>query len=178
MFTRKIILIGAFVCGLFASEKEDKRITIVRANAVSSQNDSIQSRLLEECIEMVPTLSGLSPSVEKAPIYLKEVNGHKEENGFWDTYSAVLNLSYKVKQKELLVVPGSKIIDGEPQLKVLEKSLMKNKKFSSRSGNGDIFAGRSKRKYYFSTEDGAVYDVMLQAENWLKSQNAVLCNKR
>ncbi|MCX7727112.1 MAG: hypothetical protein N2053_09725 [Chitinispirillaceae bacterium] len=63
-------------------------------------------------------------------------------------------------------------------MKVMDKSLKQTKVFTSDPSNGDIYAGRSRRQYYFSTAEAAAKDVKERAAAWIKQQQAVICSKK
>jgi hypothetical protein len=65
---------------------------------------------------------------------------------------------------------------GQPAvMKEMQKTIRQTQRFESDPANGDLFAGRSKRQYYFSTREGAVNDARQKAAAWLKQQAAVVC---
>ena len=56
------------------------------------------------------------------------------------------------------------------------REVMMTQSFASDAGDGDIFAGRSNRKYYYSTPEAAEANAKKRAEAWLKQQQQTLCS--
>ncbi|MDO5576323.1 MAG: hypothetical protein Q4F84_04535 [Fibrobacter sp.] len=174
------ILLSVVACGAYAqgnTVKEEKDITIIHGQSVADGKSEVSERILEECIVSLPKADQLEPQIHASSVFLKEINGDPAYNDFVKTYSASLEINYMLYQKVLIVVTTSSIKGQEPVMKVMEKSLKQSKKFVSSSSDGDIYAGRSKRQYYFSTPEGAANDVKQRAEAWLKQQSAVVCTK-
>jgi hypothetical protein len=119
----------------------------------------------------------LEPVVNSSSQYLKEINGDPSKNDFVKTYSAALEINYILYQKVLIVVTTNSVKGQEPVMKVMEKSLTQTKRFESNSSDGDLYAGRSHRAYYFSTPEGASADAKKRAAAWIKQQASVMCKK-
>lgn len=172
------IMGGVLFTGVHAEKvTENKNVTIIHGESTADGKSQVTERLLEECIAAVPNPSSLEPIVSSESQYLKEINGDPAKNDFVKTYSASLELNYTVKQKVLIVVTTNSVQGQEPVMKVMDKTLKRSKKFVSNSADGDLYAGRSRRKYYFSTPEGASADVKKRAAAWIKQQSAVICSK-
>jgi hypothetical protein len=154
-----------------------KDVTIIQATSTADGKSEIGERILEECINSLPSENQLEPVINSSSQYLKEINGDAQKNDFVKTYSATLEISYILYQKVLIVVTTSSVKGQEPVMKVMEKNLTQTKRFESNSSDGDLYAGRSHRAYYFSTPEGASADVKKRAAAWLKQQASVLCKK-
>jgi len=162
------------------SEKNDvqqKDVTVIHAQSTADGKSEVGERILEECIVSLPKVDDLEPEIVSQSAYLKEVNGDPSRNEFVKTYSASLDINYMLYQKTLIIVTTNSVKGQEPVMKVMEKNLKQSRKFTSNSSDGDIFAGRSNRQYYFSTPEAAEKDVKKRASAWLKQQSAVLCKK-
>lgn len=170
-----LILIG--VTMVSGAEETKKKVTVITGNSTADGASQVRQELLEECIVSLPSASALEAIVESKPLYLKEINGEPERNEFVKTYSATIEINYMIHQKALIVVTTNSIESTEPTMKVVEKNLSQTKIFTSNSSEGDIFAGRSNRQYYFSTEQAAVNDAKKRAATWLAQQNAIICKK-
>lgn len=171
-----LLLFAVVVPATFSDEKNDsKNITIIQGQSSADGSSQVTERLLEECIGSLPDPNSLDPIVQSESQYLKEINGDPAKNDFVKTYSATLEINYIVKQKALIVVTTNSVQGQEPVMKVLEKTLTRSKKFTSNAADGDIYAGRSRRQYYFSTPEGATKDVQGRASAWIRQQSAVLC---
>jgi len=156
---------------------ENKNITIIHGASTADGKSDISERILEECITSLPKSSDLEPVINSTSQYLKEVNGDPAKNEFVQTFSASLDINYMLYQKVLVIVATSSVQGQEPVMKVMEKNLKQTKHFEANSANGDLFANRSHRQYYFSSADGAKSDVIRQANAWIKQQSSVMCSK-
>jgi hypothetical protein len=163
----------------FAGEKTtvNKNVTVIQAQSAADGKSQMAERLLEECIVALPNAGTLEPIVTSESQFLKEVNGDPSKNEFIKTYAASLEINYMIHQKVLIVVTTSSIQGQEPVMKVMEKTLQQTKQFVSNAADGDLYAGRSHRQYYFSTPEGAIKDVQNRAAAWIKQQSAVVCPK-
>lgn len=155
---------------------ENKNVTIIHGTSTADGKSDVSERILEECINSLPGSRDLDPVINSASQYLKEINDDPNKNEFVKTYSASLDINYMLYQKVLVIVSTSTVQGQEPAMKVMEKSLKQTKHFESNSSNGDLFAGRSHRQYYFSSSNAAKNDVIKQATAWIKQQSAVVCN--
>lgn len=165
------------IVGTVAAEKntENKNVTIIHGASVADGKSEVTEKLLEECVVALPSPQDLEPVVTSQSQFLKEVNGDPAKNEFVKFYNATLEINYLVHQKVVIVVTTSSVQGQEPVMKVMDKTLQQSKTFESSATDGDLFAGRSRRQYYFSTAEGAQNDVKHRAEAWLKQQSAVLC---
>lgn len=175
-----LILIAGVSALVFAEQDEkrvvEKNVTVLHGQAPDGKSE-IGERILEECIVSLPGVDELAPEVVSQSVYLKEINGDPSKNDFVKTYSATIEINYMIYQKVLLVVTTNSIQGQEPVMKVMEKSIKQSKRFESNSSDGDLYAGRSRRQYYFSTSEGAAADVKKRAAVWLKQQHSVVCKK-
>jgi hypothetical protein len=60
-------------------------------------------------------------------------------------------------------------------MKDVEKRLPESKEFVSNPDDGDTYAGRSNRQYYFTKKEEAANDVKTRAKVWLKQQMPLVC---
>jgi hypothetical protein len=63
----------------------------------------------------------------------------------------------------------------EPVIKEVEKNLRHTETFESNPSEGDVYAGRSHREYYFTKPENAVKDVKSRAKVWVQQQSSVVC---
>lgn len=176
--TLRLIMIGlASFSFTYAADDEAKNITIVQGTSTADGKSQVTERLLEECIVALPDPASIDPVVSSESQFLKEINGDAAKNEFVKTYTATLEINYIVRQKALIVVTTSSVQGQEPVMKVLDKELAQSKQFVSNSSDGDLYAGRSRRQYYFSTAEGAKKDVQTRAAAWIKQQSTIICKK-
>ncbi len=168
-----LVLASCMIC--FA--QGNGNTTIIHGVSSADGKSDVSERILEECLQSLPKSSDLSPDVRSNTAFLKEINGDPSRNEQVQTFSASLDINYMLYQKVLVIVATSTVQGQEPVMKVMEKNLRQSKHFESNSSNGDIYAGRSHRQYYFSSADAARNDVIRQAAAWLRQQASVACSK-
>jgi hypothetical protein len=178
---RNMTLIAIAVSVLSAQGKtadtvtQNKNVTIITGKSTADGKSEVREQILEECIVSLPSSDGLEAVVQSQPLFLKEINGNPNQNDFVKTYSASIEINYMVYQKVLFIVSTSSVSGIEPTMKVMEKRIRHSMQFLSNPLNGDIYAGRSRREYYFSTAEAAIADARKQAQVWLKQQAPVVC---
>jgi hypothetical protein len=154
---------------------QNKNVTVVRAETSADGKSEISEKLLEECIVSLPRVEDLDAEVSSQSGYLKEINGDPAKNDFVKSYFAVIEINYMIHEQSLIIVTTASIQGQEPVMKVVEKNLKQSKRFESNPTEGEFFAGRSRRQYYFPTAEAAIKDVKQRAAIWLKQQSAVVC---
>lgn len=154
---------------------ETKNVTVITAGSQADGGSEVRNQTLVDCIVSLPSAGDLEADVKSQSIFLREVNGQPGRNEWIKTYTATVEIPYMVYQKELVIVTTRSVQGQEPVLKEYEKRLRQVERFESDSDNGDIYAGRSDRKQYFSTSEGAVADAKKRASTWLRQRQAVLC---
>jgi hypothetical protein len=159
------------------NERDTKNVTVIQGTSSADGRSQVAERLLEECIESLPNPETMEPIISSESKFLKEINGDASKSDFMKTYTATLEINYIIRQKALIVVTTSSVQGQEPVMKVLDKTLTQSKQFTSNASDGDLFAGRSHRQYYFSTPEGAKKDVQNRATAWIKQQSAIICQK-
>jgi len=157
---------------------QNKTVTILKGTATADAKSDVRERLLEECIVSLPAAGELAPVVSSDARYLREINGDPARNEFTKNYTAVIDINYMLYQKVLLIVTSNAVPAGQPVMKEMDKNIRQTVRFESLPANGDLYAGRSKREYYFSTPEGAIADARKKAEVWLKQQSAVICKQK
>lgn len=159
-----------------ADDKQRAMMTVVGATANADGRSQIDSQIIEECVQSLPTAAELQPVVNAKSEYLKMINGDINDNRSVRTYSAEIDLTYVVFQRRLVTVTTSSIEKSEPVFKEVDGRFDQTKKFVSNSENGDAYAGREYvHDYYFSNADAAIKDVKSRAEAWLKQKRATMC---
>ena len=174
-----MIITGLAVFGTYAGDTrgatENKNVTLVSASSSVDGKSDINEKLLEECIVSLPSVNELEAEVTSSVAYVKEINGDPAKNDFVKMYSAVIEINYMLHQQSIIIVTTSSIQGQEPVMKVVDKTLRQSKTFESNPTEGENFAGRSDRRYYFPTAEAAIKDVKRRAAIWLKQQSAVIC---
>jgi hypothetical protein len=158
-----------------APNKEEKTVTVISAEGKFDGRSEISRETVKDCIAALPDPSGLEPEVTSENIFLREINGDANKNEWVRVYTAKLEVHYLQTKKEMLVVTTRSVQGQEPVFKEIDKSLHQSKAFMSDPANGDLFAGRSKRQYYFAKPEDAVKDVRERAKSWINQHKAVLC---
>jgi hypothetical protein len=162
-----------------ADEKQRAMMTVVGATANADGKSQIDSQIIEECIQSLPTAAELQPVVNAKSKYLKMINGDINDNRSVRTYSAEIDLTYVVFQRRLVTVTTSSIEKSEPVFKEVDGRFDHSQQFVSNPENGDAYAGREYvHNYYFSTADAAIKDVKSRAEAWLRQKRATMCKAK
>lgn len=183
---KKTVFISSFImfllCLVFTGWTEedvkDKNITVISGTSTADGASTIHKELLEECIVSLPQASTLEAQVSAKSLFLKGINGDVNKNEFVNTYSAYIDINYILYQKVLIIITTNSIQQSEPKTQIVEKRIKQSKRFVADPSQGDIFAGKSMREYYFSTAQGAVANARKRAAIWLKQQSAVICRKK
>jgi hypothetical protein len=157
--------------GAFAQSKQ--RVTVVDGRPSESK---VTEKLLEECIVSLPPIKELEADVSARSEYLKEINGETGKNDHVRVYTATVTVNYKVRQKVLIIVTTSSVEGQEPVMREEVRTIMRQTKpFDSDIEGGDIFAGRSNRRYYYSSGEQAAESAKKRAEVWIRQQQHVVC---
>lgn len=163
----------------WADDKQRAMMTVVGATANADGKSQIDSQIIEECVQSLPTASELEPVVNAKSKYLKMINGDINDNRSVRTYSAEIDLTYVIFQRRLVTVTTSSIEKSEPVFKEVDGRFDQSKQFVSNSENGDAYAGREYvHDYYFSTAEAAIKDVKSRANAWLKQKRATMCKPK
>jgi hypothetical protein len=161
-----------------AGKAQNKNVTVVAATSSADGKSDVTEKLLEECVVSLPRIQDLEAEVTSQVAFFKEINGDPGKNDFVKSYHAFIEINYMLHQKSLIIVTTSSVQGQEPVMKVVEKTLRQSRLFESNPADGDHFAGRSNRQYYFPTAEAAVNDVKKRAAIWIKQQSAVICKPK
>ncbi len=169
---------GIAIAAEAAKDKtERKNITVITAQGNADGSTEISREAVKECIVTLPTAEALEPEVVSDSRFLKEINGDPNKNEWTKVYTAKITINYQVYKKDLLIVATKSVEGREPTLKDVEKRLPQSKEFLSNPADGDTYAGRSNRQYYYTRQEAAVADVKGRAKVWLKQQGPLLCSE-
>ncbi len=158
-----------------ATTKEEKTVTVISADAKIDGSSEISREVVKDCIAALPDASTLEPEITSENLYLREINGDAGKSEWTRVYSAKLEVNYMQTKKEMLVVTTKSVQAQAPVFKEIDKSLRQSQSFVSDPAGGDMFAGRSKRQYYFTKAEGAAKDVRQRAQSWVQQHKSVLC---
>lgn len=154
---------------------EHKTVTVINAEGTADGRSEISREAIKECITSLPKVEALEPDITSDSRYLKEINGDPAKNDWVKIVTARITINYMVYKKDMLIVATHSVEGKEPTLKEVEKRLPQVKEFISNPADGDTFAGRSNRQYYFTKSEDAVKDVKARAMVWLKQQAPLVC---
>jgi hypothetical protein len=167
---------GATAAAETAHDKvERKTVTLINATGTADGSSEISREAVKECIVALPAADALEPEVTSDSRYLKEINGDAGKNDWVKTYTAKLVINYQMYKKDLLIVATKSVEGKEPTMREVEKRLPGSKEFASNPADGDTYAGRSNRQYYYTKPEAAAKDVKDRAAVWLKQQKPLLC---
>lgn len=156
---------------------ERKHVTVITAEG-KAEGSEISRETVRECIVSLPGPDALEPEIVSESRFLKEINGDPSKNAWTKVYTAKININYMVYRKDVLIVTTKSLEGKEPTLRDLEKRLPQSKEFVSNSADGDTYAGRSNRQYYFTKPEDAANDAKQRARTWLKQQAPLLCAEK
>ena len=169
-------------CGITAGQgakdkTERKTVTVVSGTGADGSSE-ISREAVKECIVSLPSVGALEADVKSESEYLREINGDAAKSEWVKTYTASISINYMVYRKDLLIVTTKSIEGKDPVLKEVEKRLPKSREFVSNPANGDLYAGKSNRQYYFTKSEDAVKDAKARAVVWLKQQAPLQCAEK
>jgi hypothetical protein len=170
----KLIFIFLFF-GLGFGKDKNQKITIVNVVDTGKAEVVIDYRLLCSCVESMPDPDSLEGILSSDNEFVKGINGDPINNAWVRKYSAMLELPYMIQERELMTIAIKSLDAKDPMLKELKKLKFSSRLFLSDSRNGDSFAGRSNRQYYFSTPELAMEDVRNKAKVWIQNRKNILC---
>ena len=162
-----------------SSEKvEKKNITVITGESSADGSSEVRREMEKDCILSLPNPDQLEPQVTSEAVYLRGINGEPGHDAWAKVYTARLDIDYLNYQKELLIVTTRSVQGQEPVIKEVEKKLKHTESFVSNPAEGDTFAGRSNRQYYFTEAKDAIKDVKKRAKIWIEQQTAVVCTEK
>jgi hypothetical protein len=153
----------------------EKNVTVVTATSAADGGSDVTRQRLQDCIASLPDVDRLDAQVSSQSLYVQGINGETGKNGWIKSYTARIDVSYLTREKDLIIVTTRSVNGEPPVLREVDKTLRHTQTFLSNSTEGDTYAGRSDRQYYFTTAEGAVRDVKARAKVWVNQQQAVVC---
>lgn len=154
---------------------ENKNITVVTASSTSDGSSTISREKVEDCILSLPDPDKLEALVTSEAVYARGLNGESGRDAWIKSYSARLDVTYMTREKDLIIVTTRSVQGQPPVFREVEKSLRHTQTFVSNPTEGDAFAGRSDRRYFFTTAEAAVKDVKDRARVWISQQSPAVC---
>jgi hypothetical protein len=156
----------------------EKNVTVVTATSAADGGSEIARERIQDCILALPDPSKLEAQVSSQSLYVQGVNGVAGRNEWIKSYTARLDVSYLTKERDLIIVTTRSVNGQPPVLREVDKTLRHTQTFISNSTEGDTYAGRSDRQYYFTSAEGAIRDVQARARVWVSQQQATVCPAR
>lgn len=154
---------------------DHKTVTLIRAEGRADGSTEISRESVRECIVSLPAAEALEAEVISDSRFLREINGDLNRNAWTKVYTARIVINYMVYKKDMLIVATRSVEGMAPTLKDVDKRLPQSREFASNAAEGDTYAGRSNRQYYFTKPEDAVKDARQRAQVWLKQQGPLLC---
>lgn len=158
-----------------AAKTENKNITVVAASSSSDGSSEISREKVEDCILSLPDPEKLEALVSSEAVFVQGLNGVAGRNEWIKSYSARLDITYMTREKDLIIVTTRSVQGQPPVFREVEKMLRHTQTFLSNSTEGDAYAGRSNRRYYFTSAEAAVKDVKDRARVWISQQAPAVC---
>lgn len=167
---------SAFAADPKSTGKTDRKtITVINAEGRADGQTEIKTESVRECIISLPSAESVEADIVSDSRFLREINGDANKNAWTKVYTARIVINYMVYKKDMLIVATRSVEGREPTLKEVDKKLPQTREFVSNAAEGDLYAGRSNRQYYFSKPEDAVKDAKHRAQVWLKQQTPLLC---
>jgi hypothetical protein len=161
-----------------AAKTQDKNITVVTASSSSDGSSEISREKVEDCILSLPDPEKLEALVSSEAVFVQGLNGVTGRNEWIKSYSARLDITYMTREKDLIIVTTRSVQGQPPVFREVEKMLRHTQTFLSNSTEGDAYAGRSNRRYYFTSAEAAVKDVKDRARVWISQQAPAVCGTK
>ena len=158
-----------------AESTQNKNITFIEGKSSADGSSELRRELIQDCILSLPNPDSVEPQMTSEALYLKEVNGATNTDGWAKSYTAKLEINYLTSEKELLVITTRSVQGQQPIIKEVDKTLRHSQEFVSDPTEGGTYAGQSHRQYYFTNAADAKKDVRERARIWIQQQKPVLC---
>jgi hypothetical protein len=174
-----LLLSAAMAVGAAEAVKtENKNVTFVAASSTSDGSSEITREKVQDCITSLPDPEKVEALVSSEALFVQGVNGATGRNEWIKSYSARLDITYMTHEKDLIIVTTRSVQGQPPVFREVDKSLRHTQTFLSNPTEGDTYGGRSDRRYYFTTAEGAIKDVKARARIWISQQAPGVCPVR
>jgi hypothetical protein len=158
-----------------ATRTENKNVTVVAATATADGSSEIVREKVEDCILSLPDPQKLEAQISSQSLFVQGVNGAAGRNEWIKAYTARLDITYMTREKDLIIVTTRSVQGQPPVFRDVEKTLRHTQTFLSNPAEGDLYAGRSNRQYYFTSAESASRDVKERARVWISQQAPAVC---
>jgi hypothetical protein len=158
-----------------ATTTQNKNVTLVTASSTSDGSSEITREKVQDCITSLPDPDKVEALVSSEALFVQGVNGVAGRNEWIKSYSARLDITYMTHEKDLIIVTTRSVQGQAPVFREVDKTLRHTQTFVSNQTEGDAYGGRSDRRYYFTTAEGAVRDVKNRARIWISQQAPGVC---
>jgi hypothetical protein len=174
-----LLLSAAMAAGAAeAVRTENKNVTVVAASSSSDGSSQITREKVQDCITSLPDPEKVEALVSSEALFVHGVNGVTGRNEWVKSYTARLDITYMTHEKDLIIVTTRSVQGQAPVFREVDKSLRHTQTFVSNPTEGDAYGGRSDRRYYFTTAEGAIRDVKTRARIWISQQAPGVCPVR
>lgn len=154
---------------------QNRNVTVVTASSSSDGSSEISREKVEDCILSLPDPMKLEPLISSEALFVHGINGVTGKNEWIKSYTARLDITYMTREKDLIIVTTRSIQGQPPVFREVEKTLRHTQTFVSNPTEGDTYAGRSNRQYYFTSAEAASRDVRDRARVWIAQQAPAVC---
>ena len=171
------LLAGTLVAPGFADEArtENRNVTVVTASSSSDGSSEISREKIEDCILALPDPMKLEPLISSQALFAHGINGVAGKNEWIKSYTARLDITYMTREKDLIIVTTRSVQGQPPVFREVDKTLRHTQTFTSNPTEGETYAGRSNRQYYFTSAESASRDVRERARIWIAQQAPAVC---
>ncbi|HLU69837.1 MAG TPA: hypothetical protein VKZ88_03600 [Fibrobacteria bacterium] len=170
-------LAGLLAAPVLAEEPrtQNRNVTVVTASSSSDGSSEISREKVEDCILSLPDPQKLEPQITSQSLFVQGINGVAGRNEWIKSYTAHLDITYMTREKDLIIVTTRSVQGQPPVFREVEKTLRHTQSFTSNPAEGDTYAGRSNRQYYFTSAEAASRDVKERARAWITQQAPTVC---
>jgi hypothetical protein len=147
----------------------------VAGTSTADGGSEITREKVQHCIATLPDPDKLEALVSSEAVYARELNGESGRDEWIKSYTARLDISYLTREKDLIIVTTRSVQGQPPAFREVEKTLWHTQSFLSNDTEGDAYAGRSDRRYFFTSAESAIRDVKNRARIWVQQQAPAVC---
>lgn len=157
------------------TKTENKNVTVVAGTSTADGSSEISREKVQDCIAALPDPDKLEAIVSSEAVFVQGLNGVAGRNEWIKSHTARLDITYLTREKDLIIVTTRSLQGQPPVFREVEKTLRHTQTFLSNDTEGDAYAGRSDRRYYFTSAEAAVKDVKDRARVWISQQAPAVC---
>jgi hypothetical protein len=123
----------------------NKNVTIISAQTSADGASQVSKELLDECIVLLPKAAELEPFVDAKVLYVRDINGKKDNNKYVNTFVARVEIHYLMRQREMIIITSNAVPSQAPVIKEVTRTVPRCDTVYSAIQEGDVFSGTTPR---------------------------------